>query len=77
MKVRFLDKVFECEKAVKGSDFIHLYNANGGAVASFEGVSDFNLFTIEGGEWIAPEPTAEEQLRADIDFLAIMTGVAL
>lgn len=26
---------------------------------------------------IEPEPTAEEQLRADIDYLAIMTGVQL
>lgn len=24
-----------------------------------------------------PEPTAEERLRADVDFLAIMTGVSL
>jgi hypothetical protein len=24
-----------------------------------------------------PEPTAEEKLRADVDFLAIMTGVEL
>lgn len=25
----------------------------------------------------APQPTAEEKLRADVDFLAIMTGVTL
>ena len=27
--------------------------------------------------YVEPVPTAEEQLRADIDYLAIMTGVAL
>ena len=25
----------------------------------------------------APAPTAEEQLRADVDYIAIMTGVSL
>lgn len=27
--------------------------------------------------YVEPEPTAEERLRADIDYLAIMTGVQL
>ena len=29
------------------------------------------------GEEPEPEPTAEEQLRADLDYLAVMTGVEL
>lgn len=29
------------------------------------------------GEEPEPEPTAEEQLRADLDYLAVMTGVDL
>lgn len=69
MKVHFLDKVIDCEKAVKGSDFVHLLDSNGGVIASCEGVSDFSLFSIEGGEWSQPEYTdSERQWQAITDL---------
>ena len=62
MIVKFLDTIYECSKAVKGSDYIRLFDANGNCIASFEGISDFSLFTIDGGEWSTPEPTQEERI---------------
>ena len=62
MIVHFLKNSYECDKAIKGSDYVHLFNADNVLIVSFEGVSDVNLFTIEGGEWSEPEPTAEERI---------------
>lgn len=62
MIVHFLKESYECEKAIKGSDFVHLFNADNVLIFSFEGVSDVNLFTIENGEWSEPEPTQEERI---------------
>lgn len=62
MIVRFLDEQYECTKAVKGTDYVHLYNESNNCIASFEGVHDFSLFTIENGDWSKPQPTAEERI---------------
>lgn len=62
MIVQFLNENYECAKAVKGADYIHLFDANGNCIASFDGISDFSLFTIDGGEWTTPEPTQEERI---------------
>lgn len=46
MKLSAFGKVFKCEKAVKGSDFVRLYNLNGNIVASFDGILDFNGYSL-------------------------------
>lgn len=40
-----------CTRAVKGDDFIHLYDEHGAIFASFEGVNRFDDYQIVGGEW--------------------------
>ena len=76
MKVTFAGQTYPCEKAVRAGTTATLFLEDGGTV-EFEGVNDWDAFTLEGREWSLPEVTAEEQLRADLDFLAAMTGVML
>lgn len=66
----------ECVVAVKGSDYIRLYadEAMVQEIASFGGISDFSGYSLEGGEWIYDPPTAEEKLRADVDYLLMLEG---
>ena len=52
--VTFLDETYECTTALKGSDYIHLLDSDGGMVASFDGVTDFSDFEISNGEWTTP-----------------------
>ena len=51
--VTFCNMTFTCEQVIKGPDYIHLIDADGKLTACFEGVSDFNKFTITGGFWTA------------------------
>ena len=76
MIVTFSEQDFHCVKAVKDKDSAYLYLEDGGTV-ELRGVSDWSVFSIDGGDWSLSEPTQTEQLRADVDFLAAMTGVEL
>lgn len=76
MKVLFSGMEYPCTRAVRRESTATLYLEDGGTVR-FEGVSDFEAFTLEGGGWSDPDVTPEEQLRADVDFIAAMTGVML
>lgn len=55
--VTFLGESYECATALKGSDYVHLLNSEGDMVAAFDGVTNFELFSITGGSW--KTPTAE------------------
>lgn len=76
MTVTFAGKPYDCSKAIREKDHAALHLTGGGTV-EFGGVSDWNVFKLENGEWSAPEVSVQEQLRADVDFLSIMTGVEL
>lgn len=76
MRVKFFDETFNCVKAVKHADSAILHLSDGGTV-EFGGVNDWSSFSLDGGTWSAPDVTPEEQFRADLDFLAVMTGVSL
>ena len=52
--VTYLNESYECAVAFNGADYIHLVDANGDMVASFDGVTDFSGFTISGGNWTTP-----------------------
>lgn len=67
---------YSCEKAVKGPDYIRLYDAVGNNIVSFEGVSDFAPYIISGGDWAAPEPTIDDYLL-DLDFRLSMVELGL
>ncbi|SCI97181.1 Uncharacterised protein [uncultured Flavonifractor sp.] len=76
MTVIFAKEQFVCSKAVRDGDSATLFLEGGGTVV-FSGVQDWDAFTLEDGAWTAPEVQPVEQLRADVDFLAVMTGVML
>ena len=71
MKLIVRNEKFICTKAVKGADYIQLFNGESKS-ALFAGISDFSGYSIEGGEWSAPTPTEGEVLRADVDYLLMM-----
>lgn len=76
MTITFLEQTYDCARAVRESDKATLYLADGGTV-EVRGVSNWDAFTLSGGQWSDPDVTPEEQLRADVDYIAIMTGVSL
>lgn len=76
MTISFAGQSYDCTRAVKDGNNAILYLAEGGTV-EFSGVHDWGAFILEGGDWSAPAVTPEEQLRADVDFIAAMTGVSL
>lgn len=78
MKVTYAGESFDCIKAVRHNHKAVLYLSDGGTV-EFSGVSDsaWNSFRFNDGSWEFAEPTELERLRADIDFLSVMTGVVL
>lgn len=53
---------YECAKAIKGDDFVELYDASGGKIASFNGISDFSGYALDGGDWTEPQPTTEQRV---------------
>lgn len=73
MVLHFGHEEWECDKAVKGDDYIHLFK-DGDCIIHFEMIDDFTGFSIEGGEYTLPDTTPEEKLRADVDFLLMMEG---
>ena len=51
IQVTFQGVVYTCTRAVKGVNYIRLYDGNNIQTAAFEEITDFSLFTIKGGEW--------------------------
>lgn len=78
MKVTYAGESFDCTKAVRNGNKATLYLTDGGTV-EFVGVSDavWDQFQFEGGDWEEEEPTEMERLRADLDYISVMTGVTL
>lgn len=57
--VMYRDISFECTKAIKGENYIHLLDEDGTMIAAFDGVSEFSNFSISDGEWVDPTATSE------------------
>ena len=74
MVVRFVNEEIECQKAIKGIDFIKCLGENGNVLAEFSKITDFSLFEVVGGDFTAPEPTEFEKMRADMDFVLMLNG---
>lgn len=51
IKVTFGENTYECSRAVRGVNYIRLYDENNILIVSFEGVSDTTQFIIKDGEW--------------------------
>lgn len=57
--ITFCGESFIVDHAVKGSDYVHGYDANGNLVVSFDGVSDFSKITYDG-EYMDPDDCLPE-----------------
>ena len=62
MTIKIYGTDYTCEKAVKGTDFVHLYNSSGNLIGSFSGISDFSGYVLKDGEWTESQPTAEQRV---------------
>lgn len=49
--VVFNGKSYECSRAVKGVNYIKLYDDNNKPIIAFQGISDFSAFTLQEGTW--------------------------
>lgn len=56
---------YTCEKAIKGSNYIHLLDANNNLIAAFDGIVDFSAFTLTSGAWLLA-PSSETSPIATI-----------
>ncbi len=52
--VTYAGIAYPCATALKGSDYVHLLNADGKLTVAFDGVTNFNGFSITGGSWKTP-----------------------
>lgn len=77
MELKFMGDVYPCATAIKDETSMRViaYGVSGELVFKAEKVTDFSLFELNGGKWSISEPTEQEQLRADVDFLLAMGGV--
>lgn len=57
--VIFNGEAISCTTAIKGTNFIHLLNESGAAIASFDNVVDFSAFIIQDGSWTTAAPDNE------------------
>lgn len=44
-------KEITCDKAIRGDNYVHLLDAANNMFVAFENVTNFNAFTLTGGEW--------------------------
>lgn len=76
MIFEYLGQKYECAKAVKGADYIHLYadEEMKNQTHSFDGIADFSDYKIIDGEWSEPPLTETEEIQLALAELAEMIG---
>ena len=57
--VTYNNESFTCTTALKGTDYIHLLDAEGAMMVAFDGITDFSGYSITGGSWTTPTPPDE------------------
>ena len=62
VKVIIYGEEYTCIKAIKGSNFVELYDESENLIASFSGISDFSEYVVKDGEWSLPIPTTEQRV---------------
>ena len=74
------DRDVSCSAAVKGANYIALYDENGAEIERHAGISDFTGYSVSDGAWIIPKGTVESRLDAydtELDqIVTIMEGLA-
>ncbi len=78
MFVTWYSNQFECAKAVKLDDQVIMYDSNNNVVHQIINLqfADWENISIDG-EWSDPLPPLEERNRANIDYIALMSGIDL
>ena len=75
MILHWYDNAYSGAIAVRGVDYAALYDEDYNETQRIINIygREWEHISIEGGEWSSPEiiPTAEDHLRADIDFLTM------
>lgn len=74
MVVKIYGNAYICACAVKGADFVWLYDANNNTIIFCEGIKDFTGYEIEGGIWSKPKPNdllAAQQTITTLDLALI------
>ena len=69
LKVTGIDDIM-CDRVEKGSNYIKCYNKNNLVICDFSGISDFSIFSVEGGEFSEPPIDDITQLQLAIAELA-------
>lgn len=72
MIVKAFNKEYICTKALKGENFIKLFNGND-VIVTFSHISDFKDYVIEMGEWSFEKPIDQRilELEATIEKLIL------
>lgn len=70
LKLIAYNQAFECSKAVKGADYIKVYDANHLLIAEFSGITNFDGYSLENGEFSEPELTEIDQIQLALTELA-------
>lgn len=63
MVLKAFGEEISCVKAVKGADFVRLYNENGDCIYDAAPIVDFSDYVLTGGEWSEPEMTDRERIE--------------
>lgn len=70
MIIKIYGTDYTCEKAVKGIDFVNLYGQDDKIIATFNGISSFDDYVIEDGDWFTPPQTLSQQIQSLKDSLS-------
>lgn len=54
MQVTAYNETYSCAKAEKGENYVRLYDARGNIIASFDGITSFDAFSLNGDTWKEP-----------------------
>lgn len=58
----YLGITYNCAEVIKGDDYVHVLDANGLMIASFDKVKDFSAFVVDGCDWSYPTPEKERYI---------------
>lgn len=75
IKINAYGEEFVCSKAVKGSDYIYLFNEDNKNIISFDGISSFDNYILLEGIWSNPEPTDKERISELETLVLQLTGI--
>lgn len=76
MNVTIYGEIFPCDRAVKGPDWVRLYQ-NREETAAFFGITDFSTYSLEGGQWEASsESPSLESLQEESALLKAQIAAA-